>query len=136
MTPKDIQVIKITSFVDVKPPDLENLQVRDLQGHCDPWGIAVSGAKNQLLERLKKLYVGELVPKTGCFKKMIRLKQHKGCLIPPCRSPQEQPAGSGFFDFHGDGVLSGYAFDAGFVHGGGNAHDTGLSPAASHGTEH
>ena len=71
---------------DRTQPDAEDVGPRDLRtsgpGQCDRWEAAVSGAKAQLIERLQKLYRGELVHKKGCSKKMVRLEEHKGSLIP------------------------------------------------------
>ncbi|CAE7547722.1 GIP [Symbiodinium pilosum] len=59
---------------DRTQPDAEDVGPRDLRtsgpGQCDRWEAAVSGAKAQLIERLQKLYRGELVHKKGCSKKM------------------------------------------------------------------
>ena len=64
-------------FADFLPPNLEDLRVRDSQGQFDLWGIAVSGTKGQLVERLQKLYRGALVQRCP-----IKLEEHKGGGLP------------------------------------------------------
>ena len=79
---KDIETIKVTSFAEARPVGLEEMILRDLQGDCDRWGVQVSGNKAEILQRLRRLYKGELVPKRGCSKKMVQLQEHKGSLVP------------------------------------------------------
>ncbi|CAE7206636.1 unnamed protein product [Symbiodinium sp. CCMP2456] len=63
---KDIEVHDVLSFAKVRPLELERGWTRD-----------------EVVERLRRLYRGELVLKKGCTKRWVQLREYQGPLVPP-----------------------------------------------------
>ena len=70
---RDVTDLQVPSLAGVMPDDLGKMKVRDLQAECDNWGIQCSGNRGELLDRLVKLFNGDIVLKKGCTTKFIRL---------------------------------------------------------------
>lgn len=79
-----IEVREVTSFREVKPGNLEQMKVRELQGQCDRWGVQTSGLKKELIERLQNLFTGQPVPKKNCSIQFVKLVQEDDPGPLPC----------------------------------------------------
>ncbi|CAK9045239.1 unnamed protein product [Durusdinium trenchii] len=73
-----VQTLQVPSFAEVRPSNLEDMKLRDLQAECEAWGIHISGKKADLKERLEKLFMGQLILRKGCTTKYVRLKLMDG----------------------------------------------------------
>ena len=65
---EDIEDIRVLSFASARPVGLNDIKVHELQADCDRWGVQTSGTKEELRNRMVKLYEGEAVLKKGCSK--------------------------------------------------------------------
>lgn len=86
---QDVTELQIPCLSEVVPENLSKMKVRELQTECENWGIQCSGAKGELLDRLNKLFKGEMVLKKGCPAKFVRLVESP--LIPAAESPLVLP---------------------------------------------
>ena len=62
------------SFEDVRPAKLMEMKVYELSSECEAWGIATSGNKSELQNRLEAFFQGEPVPCKGCAKQFVQLR--------------------------------------------------------------
>ncbi|CAE7672788.1 dnaaf1, partial [Symbiodinium microadriaticum] len=70
---EDVEEIKVKTLAEAQPARLQDLRLRELQCDCDRWGIATSGTKAEVQDRLERLYAGQAVKKKNCTKKFVRL---------------------------------------------------------------
>ncbi|CAE7892515.1 KCNF1, partial [Symbiodinium sp. KB8] len=70
---EDVEEIKVKTLAEAQPARLRDLRLRELQCDCDRWGIATSGTKAEVQDRLERLYAGQAVKKKNCTKKFVRL---------------------------------------------------------------
>eukprot|EP00435_Cladocopium_sp_Y103_P021956 s3297_g5.t1 len=113
-----VKVVKVSSFADVKPKQLDAMKQKDLREMCDKWDIHVSGNKEELTKRLSSLFMGMPVARKGCTRQFIMLEEESGKSSEPvsddvnmkksrfreeaqssgpASSPADQPSGSGIF---------------------------------------
>ena len=53
---KEVQGINVQSLQEAKPAGLMSMKLRELQCDCDRWGVATSGTKQEVLDRLVTLH--------------------------------------------------------------------------------
>ena len=95
-----MEVIKVKSFVDTRPMDLEKFQLRRLQDECDRWNLRVSGNRSEVLARLESFFQGEPITRKGCTKKFVKLEQDE--LVTPkaqAKSRSQAASSAGLLDF-------------------------------------
>ena len=93
---ENVEVIRVKSLYEARPANMGELRLRELQCDCDRWGIGTSGTKAEVLDRLRKLYVGEPVTKKHCTKKFVKLVEFGGptSTTSPGRAPTTRMAAS------------------------------------------
>ncbi|CAK9047040.1 Retrovirus-related Pol polyprotein from transposon TNT 1-94 [Durusdinium trenchii] len=69
-----IRTLLVPSFEDVRPGKLMEMKVYELSSECEAWGIATSGNKSELQNRLEAFFQGEPVPRKGCTKQFVQLR--------------------------------------------------------------
>ena len=68
-----VEIREVSSFVDVRPANLEKMKAYELQALCEKWGVQTGGAKKDLLLRLEDLFAGREVPKKKCTVQFVKL---------------------------------------------------------------
>ena len=56
-----LKVVKVSSFADVKPKQLDGMTLKDLKATCDKWDIQVSGNKEELTKQFSSLFMAFLL---------------------------------------------------------------------------
>lgn len=70
-----LKVVKVSSFADVKPKQLDGMTLKDLKATCDKWDIQVSGNKEELTKQFSSLFMGIPIARKGCTCQFIILEK-------------------------------------------------------------
>ena len=70
----NVRILVVPSFEEVRPLNLMEMKLYELTTECKAWGIAVSGQKADLQNRLNSFFRGEPVLRKGCSKQFIQSK--------------------------------------------------------------